>query len=192
MPTGGLYWASTRRTLRPAGIPYGFPGPAGHNRAYNKLRSARLRVLRRRLQEGHRRGAKVMYLTGVHRGESQRRKQRQPVTYHGSIVFVNPLIDWTNDDMRAYRAEHAIPESDVAALLHPLRRVQLRELRRPRRARAATGALPEWFDATIASLEREAQAAGIGSCRWGERTVAEVPADAGALCTDCQLRLEVA
>lgn len=176
----------------PGWRPYGFPGPAGHNRAYNQLKERQLRVLRRELQEGHRRGAKVMFLTGVRRSESQRRKQRQPITFHGSIVFVNPLIDWTNAEMRAYRAEHAIPESEVAALLHRSGECNCGSFAAPGEREMLEALYPEWFETTIASLEREAETMGIRSCRWGERTSTETPADADALCTDCQLRLEMA
>lgn len=77
----------------PGWRPYGFPGPAGHNRAYNALKEPQLRALRARLQHGHKRGSRVLMLTGLRRGESQRRSKRLSVTSHGAIRFVNPLID---------------------------------------------------------------------------------------------------
>ena len=123
---------------------------------------------------------------------SQRRKERQAVTFHGSIVFVNPLIDWTNAEMHAYRAKHAIPESEVAALLHRSGECCCGAFAAPGEREMLQSLWPEWFKATIGALEREAAAAGIASCRWGERPVTEAPADPGALCTDCQLRLEIA
>jgi 3'-phosphoadenosine 5'-phosphosulfate sulfotransferase (PAPS reductase)/FAD synthetase len=190
----------------PGWRPYGFPGPAGHNRAYNQLKERQLRVLRRQLQEGHRRGAKVMYLTGLRRGESQRRKRRMPITFHGAIVFVNPLIDWTNDQMRDYRAEHAIPESEPAALLHRSGECNCGSFAAPGEREMLKALYPDWFETTIASLEREAEERGIVACRWGERpdkTLLENPAlemmhggdppeFTSELCTDCQLRLEIA
>jgi 3'-phosphoadenosine 5'-phosphosulfate sulfotransferase (PAPS reductase)/FAD synthetase len=189
----------------PGWRPYGFPGPAGHNRAYDQLKERQLRVLLRQLKEGHPRAAKVMYLTGLRRGESQRRGKRKPVTFHGSIVFLNPLIDWTNAEMRAYRAEHAIPESDVAALLHRSGECNCGAFAAPGEREELRSLWPEWFERTIGTLEREAQQRGIVACRWGERpdlTLFERLALATmhgedteghpALCADCQLRLEIA
>ena len=52
---------------------------------------------------------------------------------------------------------------------------------------------PEWFEQTIAAVEREAVAMGLGSCRWGERPP-NVPLHngrpVGPMCSDCQLRIE--
>jgi hypothetical protein len=33
-------------------------------------------------------------------------------------VWINPLLDWTNEQMREHRADQALPEIGVAALLH--------------------------------------------------------------------------
>lgn len=174
---------------RPGVEPLGFPGPAQHNRAYNQLKERQLRQLRARFQEGHRRGARVLMLTGVRRGESQRRSKRMPVTSHGAIRFANPLIDWTNADMRAYRAEHRLPQSDVAALIHRSGECNCGAFAAPGERAMLASLWPEWFEETIGSLEREAQARGIAACRWGERPGQAV--EGGALCTDCELRLAV-
>lgn len=183
--------------------PYGFPGPAGHNRAYNQLKERQLRVLRAELQEGHRRGARVLMLTGLRRAESQRRKSRPEVSFHGSIVFANPLSDWTALEMLAYRIGHDLPESEVAALLHRSGECNCGSFAAPGERETLQSLWPEWFETTIATLEREAEAAGIGSCRWGERTVfGELEASRGfehtlrlwdepELCSDCATRAEL-
>lgn len=175
----------------PGWRPYGFPGPAGHNRAYNQIKERQLRKLRASLQEGHRRGAGILMLSGIRRGESARRRSRPAVSRHGSIVFCNPLIDWTDHEMRAYRLGHQVPESDVAALLHRSGECNCGSFAAPGEREQLASLWPEWFEATIASLEREAAACGIRSCRWGERTSveSEVIDDAGPLCSDCQLRM---
>jgi 3'-phosphoadenosine 5'-phosphosulfate sulfotransferase (PAPS reductase)/FAD synthetase len=174
--------------------PYGFPGPAGHNRAYNQIKERQLRKLRADLQDGHRRGARVLMLSGIRRAESQRRKGRPEISFHGSIVFANPLIDWTAREMLAYRHDHGLPESEVAALLHRSGECNCGSFAAPGEREQLQALWPEWFDETIASLEREAEAAGIGSCRWGERTVidsADTPEDGlqlwneQPLCADC-------
>ncbi len=175
----------------PGWRPYGFPGPAGHNRAYNEIKERQLRALRAQLQQGHRRGARVLMLSGIRRGESQRRRSRPEVSFHGSIVFGNPLIDWTDAQMRDYRTEHGLPQSDVAALIHKSGECCCGAFSAPGEREMLASLWPEWFERTIGSLEREAESRGIRSCRWGERT--EGPSsreDAGPLCSDCQLRLD--
>lgn len=167
--------------------PYGFPGPAGHGRAYNQIKERQLRMLRARLQDG-RRGARVLMLSGVRRGESQRRKGRPEVSCHGSIVFANPLIDWSNDRMRRYRLEHDLPQSDVAALIHRSGECNCGAFAAPGEREMLEALWPGWFEATIGSLEREAEAAGVRSCRWGQRTEGP-PVEGAPLCSDCQLRL---
>jgi 3'-phosphoadenosine 5'-phosphosulfate sulfotransferase (PAPS reductase)/FAD synthetase len=169
--------------------PYGFPGPAGHNRAYNQIKERQLRRLRAQLQEGHPRGSRVLMLSGVRRGESQRRRSRPEISFHGSIVFANPLIDWTDADMYRYRVMYELPESKVAALMHRSGECNCGSFAAPGEREMLQSLWPEWFEQTIASLEREAQARGIRSCRWGERTEGPPADDAGPLCSDCQLSL---
>jgi 3'-phosphoadenosine 5'-phosphosulfate sulfotransferase (PAPS reductase)/FAD synthetase len=176
----------------PGWRPYGFPGPAGHNRAYNQLKERQLRKLRADLQDGHRRGARVLMLSGIRRAESQRRKGRPEVSFHGSIVFANPLIDWTARQMLTYRHNHDLPESEVAALLHRSGECNCGSFASPGERGTLQALWPEWFETTIASLEREAEAAGVRSCRWGERTVPDDPEvltdDDPQLCSDCVMR----
>lgn len=176
----------------PGWYPYGFPGPAGHNRAYNQIKERQLRALRARLQDGHKRGARVLMLSGIRRGESQRRKSRPEVSFHGSIVFCNPLIDWTDEQMRAYRVEHALPQSDVAALIHRSGECCCGAFAAAGEREMLQSLWPDWFERVIAALEREATARGIRSCRWGDRAEGRPSSreDAGPLCSDCQLRFD--
>jgi hypothetical protein len=103
--------------------------------------------------------------------------------------LANPLIDWTNEDCRLYAAEHEIPESPVAALLHKSGECNCGSFAAPGEREMLQALWPDWFENTIASLEREAEAAGIPACRWGERP--GVPGfNPGALCTDCQLQFD--
>lgn len=169
--------------------PLGFPGPAQHGRAYNQLKERQLEALRRDLKAGHPRSARVLYLTGVRRAESQRRAGRSAITRKGGMAFANPLIDWTNYDMRRYRAEHNLPESDVAALIHRSGECNCGSFAEPGEREMLRSLWPDWFEATIAGLEREAEAAGIPACRWGERPPGAAAADAaGLLCSSCEWR----
>lgn len=174
--------------------PMGFPGPAQHGRAYNRLKEWQLEELRRRLKDGHPRSARVLFVTGVRRAESQRRARRKPINRKASMVFVNPLIDWTGSIMREYRTAHDLPESDVAALLHKSGECNCGSFAAPGEREMLEALYPEWFERTIASLEREAEAAGIPACRWGirppgDRALARVKP--GPLCSDCQLSMEI-
>lgn len=172
--------------------PLGFPGPAQHNRTYNQLKERRLRELRARLQEGHKRGARVLMMSGIRRAESARRRGRPEVSYHGSIVFCNPLIDWSGRMMLEYRTEHRLPESDVAALMHRSGECNCGSFAAPGEREMLRSMYPRWFEENIASLEREAEARGIPACRWGQRPEGGRPVAGGPLCSDCvQLEMDL-
>lgn len=168
-------------------VGFGFPGPAQHGRAYTRLKERQLEQLKRDLKRGHPRNSRVLFLTGVRRAESARRAKRMHVTRIGGTVFCNPLIDWTAVDMRRYRAEHALPESDVAALIHRSGECNCGCYAQPGEREMMQSLWPEWFDRVIGSLEREAEARGIPACRWGEAPPGEM-SDGGPLCASCDFR----
>lgn len=171
--------------------PLGFPGPRQHGRAYVVLKERQLEALRRRLKDGHPRSARVLYLTGVRRAESERRRARPAIHRSGGTVFASPLIDWSDQDMREYRAEHRLPQSDVAALIHRSGECNCGAFAAPGEREMLRSLWPDWFERTIASVEREAKAHGIPACRWGERPGTPDDGDGGPLCSDCQLRIEL-
>jgi 3'-phosphoadenosine 5'-phosphosulfate sulfotransferase (PAPS reductase)/FAD synthetase len=171
-------------------IRFGFPGPAQHGRAYTRLKERQIERCLRDTKARHRRSSRVLFLTGVRRAESARRAARHPITRRFSAVFVNPLIDWTDAEMRAYRSEHALPESDVAALIHRSGECNCGSFAAPGEREMLASLWPTWFEHTIASLEREAEAAGIPACRWGERPPSAEPVgEVGPMCSDCEMRL---
>lgn len=173
----------------------GFPGSGQHGRAYIRLKERQLEKLRRDLKAGHPRSARVLYLSGVRRDESARRKGRMPVTRVGGTVFCNPLIDWTGAEMRRYRVEHELPESDVAALIHRSGECNCGAYAQPGEREMLRDLWPAWFDETIGSLEREAEARGLKWCRWGQRRPDEAASGGGLLCASCdfqQMKLEEA
>jgi 3'-phosphoadenosine 5'-phosphosulfate sulfotransferase (PAPS reductase)/FAD synthetase len=171
---------------------FGFPGPGQHGRAYTRLKERQLERLLRELKADAPRTARVLYLSGVRRHESQRRAKRQPITRRFSAVFCNPLIDWTNEEMRSYREHYAIPESPVAALLHKSGECNCGAYSRsnPGEREELQALWPEWFERTIAALELEAEALGVKNCRWGGPDGEAEPG--GDLCSSCQLAFEVA
>lgn len=173
----------------------GFPGPAQHGRAYNRLKERQVERLLRETKEGHPRSARVMALTGIRRAESKQRSKRQPTNRKGSMVFVNPLIDWTDQKMLRYREAYSLPESPVAALLHRSGECNCGCFADEGERQMIRSLWPDWFDKRIGLLEREAEAMGLLFCRWGEtpdgtegdaRRGLREPA--GELCSTCEYR----
>lgn len=172
--------------------PHGFPGPAGHNVAYTRLKERQVEQLVRdaKAQFGHDRMARIALLTGTRRGESARRARTQKAAHRRvkAQVWINPILDWTNLHMRLYRQLHELPESEVAALMHRSGECNCGAFAAPGERQDLMAFYPSWFEATIAPLEREARRRRIPGCMWGERPN-EAPAPAGPMCSDCQLRL---
>jgi 3'-phosphoadenosine 5'-phosphosulfate sulfotransferase (PAPS reductase)/FAD synthetase len=147
--------------------PLGFPGPGKHIYPYSRLKERQVdRLVREHKQE---RGDRVALLTGVRRAESQRRMGwAEPVNRQGAKVWVNPLLEWSDEDMRAYRERFRLPQSDVAALLHRSGECNCGAFAKPGEREMIAGLFPE-FEAWLADLERKAEEAGALNCRWGKR-----------------------
>lgn len=177
-------------------VPHGFPGPGAHGRAYNRLKERQIMTLLRESKQGHPRSARVLLLSGIRRAESRRRSKREAINRlaRTSAVFVNPLINWTGEQMRRYRAEHQIPESPAAALLHRSGECNCGAFAKGEEERAMLGALYPEFFAEIEMLEQEAKAAGVRWCRWGGydlegNRAGEVSRERpGLLCESCESR----
>lgn len=171
----------------------GFPGPAQHNRCYNQLKERRLREMLREFKAGDR-NARVLALSGVRRAESSRRAKRQEVTRQGALVFCNPLIDWTAADLREFMAGYPdAPQSDVTALLCRSGECQCGAMATEGEREELLSLFPQWFAERIAPLERLCLERGYSPATWGPGRVSDEPVPlAGELCSDCQLRWEVA
>jgi 3'-phosphoadenosine 5'-phosphosulfate sulfotransferase (PAPS reductase)/FAD synthetase len=177
-------------------VPHGFPGPGAHGRAYNRLKERQIMTLLRESKQGHPRGARVLFLSGIRRAESRRRAKREAINRlaRTSAVFVNPLIDWSGEEMRRYRAENRIPESPAAALLHRSGECNCGAFAKAEEERAMLRALYPEFFAGIEALEAQAQAAGVRWCRWGgydihgNRAGGASKERPGLLCESCEPR----
>lgn len=171
----------------------GFPGPAGHGRAYTRLKERQINALVRDFKVGWKRSDCVMLLTGKRRAESARRaKTTLGIDKRGGQLYVNPLMDWTAFDMRRYRTEHELPESPVSALLHRSGECNCGSFAQPGEREMLKSLWPDWFAENIEGLEAEAKAAGIEWCRWGEKPATdEAPSDAGPLCASCDWRYQL-
>lgn len=176
--------------------PLGFPGPMQHTRCYVNLKERAIEAMVREAKGGHPRTARVLALTGIRRAESARRRSRAEVTKRGSLVFANPLIDWTTRDLHAYREVHDFIESDVAALLHRSGECNCGAYAAPGEREMLRSLYPEWFAETIEPLEAEAERAGLECSRWGagrdllrrREATKHIADDQPELCSDCVLR----
>jgi 3'-phosphoadenosine 5'-phosphosulfate sulfotransferase (PAPS reductase)/FAD synthetase len=165
-------------------LEHGFPGPGSHRFMYVRLKE---RCLDELVRETKRRwNDRVLLLTGVRSSESSRRMGFvQPVVRQKTRVWCAPLLDWTNDDLYAYRKEHDVPESEVAALLHMSGECLCGAFARP----GEIGDLEAFYPDTarrIHELEKRVSAAGKHAM-WGVRPPRDHGMDAlpGFLCAGC-------
>lgn len=186
--------------LKSERIPWGLPGPGFHKLPYARLKDRQFEAAvsdEKRKRGLFRRRANVMLLSGVRTDESDRRMVNAAgeINKRGSQLWVSPLVDWTNEEMRAYRDEHGLPQSDVAALLHRSGECNCGAFKSPGEREMLESLWPEWFAKTIGALEAEAAKLGV-PCRWGERPAGWCrPGDeeAGPACAGCsQMALELA
>lgn len=178
--------------------PHGFPGPGGHGLAYTRLKERCFEALRRDVKTrlNSHRNARVMMLTGVRRAESTRRSAREHCTRRGSLVFVNPLINWTEDDMSEYKARYELPQSDVSALIHMSGECTCGAFADDGEREMLKSLWPEWWEDGHGALEREAEARGIRACVWGRRPPKGESHDLekyeiGPFCNGCEFRRKV-
>lgn len=173
--------------------PLGFPGPPAHTRCYVDLKERAIDAMLRDLKAGGLRGgdrsARVLAITGIRRGESQRRRNRADVTKRGALIFANPIADWSNVDLHRYRERAELIESDVAALLHRSGECNCGAYAAPGEREMLRSLWPEWYEQTIGRLETECRRRGVPNPTWGHGRADEPPGEAGELCSDCQLRL---
>lgn len=166
---------------------WGFPGPAGHGLAYQRLKERPLARAIADLKAGHRRDARVLLLTGVRRSESERRMgTAAEIDRRGAKVFCAPLIDWTHGDLHAYRDAHQVPRSPVADLIHLSGECLCGAFAKPdERQELAT-----WFPAAwrrIEQLEAMARRLGVERNQWGARHGNEAAGEGpGPMCSSCK------
>ena len=103
-------------------VKHGFPGPGHHYKMYQRLKE---RCLDRIMRETRDRSGRnrVLFISGRRRQESRRRMvncsdaiQRGPKP-SGRAVWVNPIIDWSAMDRKAYMKQHGLPVNPVVQKL---------------------------------------------------------------------------
>jgi 3'-phosphoadenosine 5'-phosphosulfate sulfotransferase (PAPS reductase)/FAD synthetase len=167
----------------------GFPGPAAHSIAYQRLKERPLNAYVAHRKQGHHWRSKVLLCSGIRRAESAKRMKiaNKAVDPDGVKLWVAPFIDWTMADLGLWREAHDIPSNPVAHLLHYSGECLCG-------ANATEGELtfiasfyPE-ATAEIFRLQRLADRLGIARSRWGEHW-REPKGETGHACGDCQMRI---
>jgi len=170
-------------------ITAGFPGPAAHSFAYQRLKERPLNKYVARAKRREPWQSKVLLFSGIRRAESARRMKiaEKAIDPDGGKLWVAPFLDWTKADLDVWRETHDIPKNDVAAVLHYSGECLCG-------ANATPGELEflqQFYPCEaqkILVLQALADRLGIERSRWGERYY-ERPQETGPACADCQLRL---
>src|SRR5690606_32380503 len=104
-----------------------------------------------------------LFIAGRRRAESARRKSRELPEFEreGSIVWVSPLVHWTNDDMAEYRRRFPdCPRNEVSDMIHMSGECLCGAFAGPNELEEIGFFFPD-VKAEIHALEAEVKAAGI-------------------------------
>lgn len=177
----------------------GFPGPGSHSWMYRMLKERSIKQLTKAVRKADKVDF-VLYTTGIRRHESQRRANApETKTVSRNEVWVSPIINWRNEDVRNYldltglsvaHYHHSVdcgcgafaqPGEREEMLAHPKQRVYVLALERMVREAA-----------TIASVTGEPPIPER-FCQWGHglsgKGSKNEPIDAVSICNDCHGRL---
>jgi 3'-phosphoadenosine 5'-phosphosulfate sulfotransferase (PAPS reductase)/FAD synthetase len=177
--------------------PMGFPGPAGHRFAYQRLKERSIEEALRQIKRefgGSGRRQRVVLMSGVRLDESARRKMTGTAQgeweRRGNQVWVNPLLYWSNEEMRFYRSVHGLPVSDVTALIHRSGECNCLAFAGPGEREELISMFPSWYREQIEPIEVEARRLGLEHHQWGWGATRERgAAKAGPMCSDCTIRV---
>lgn len=107
--------ASPFTTLPMIAINSGLPGPAAHNWAFRFLKERPMKALAQKAKQKDRR-KNLIWLSGIRKAESAARNQKAPaVTKQGKTTLLNPILDWSDEEVKAYIQKHNL---SVANLHH--------------------------------------------------------------------------
>jgi 3'-phosphoadenosine 5'-phosphosulfate sulfotransferase (PAPS reductase)/FAD synthetase len=183
-------------TFRDFCLKNGMPGPGAHRFVYISLKDRAISLLIKE-HKTHRHD-RIMLSTGVRSAESKRRMgYPDPIRRDKVRVWVNPLMNWGNDEKAAYMQALHLPRNPVVDVLHmsgeclcgafASERVMGWELVKEKEY-IRFFYPDEPVLAQIEELERECERRGLPS-RWGERPPAPIPAGQAnflPLCQHCE------
>ncbi|MDW4904587.1 phosphoadenosine phosphosulfate reductase family protein [Streptomyces sp. ADMS] len=182
----------------------GFPGPAGHSVMYRRLKDEPLQRLRAQIVGTQWRTRNVIYLGGMRWAETDRRfRNAEEVDREGSLIWVSPIVHWTDAHMREYRARHrcdlphehaphrlchpdVLPLNEVTVHLHMSGECLCGAFAKPGELDEIEFFYPHAAK-PLRELENEAEAAGLSACKWGQRPPGERTRNrpTGRLCSKC-------
>lgn len=174
--------------------PMGFPGPAGHRFAYQALKEPQLltglRDIKVEFGDGSQK-QRVLLLSGVRMDESQRRKMAGAAQGYwerkGNQVWVNPLLDWKNQEMAEYRRDHKLPVSDVTALTHRSGECNCLAFATKGEPAFIRQMYPDWYAEYVEPLEKAAFEKGLEHWQWGWGAGEPPVGGVGPLCQGCEI-----
>lgn len=151
-------------------IERGFPGPAMHYIFYTRLKERCLSAFAR--ERKAKRGAPLVYCTGVRKQESARRARGQQQEWEHAPklgwTWRAVILEWSKADCNAYIETHGLRRNPVVDLLHMSGECLCGAFARPGEIDEIRGWYPETA-ARIATLEGRVAAAGHHGCVWGHR-----------------------
>lgn len=164
----------------------GFPGPAAHLFMYSWLKERALDAFVN-LQKDHRLD-RVALITGVRAEESVRRMGTTVnVRRDGAKVWIAPLIDWSDFDMRAHRTMYSVPMSPASSTIHISAECLCGAFGDPRELDLIETFHDDPALGRIRALEKKTESLGIARCRWAVALPDDPkPLDPpGPLCVGC-------
>ncbi|MEV6399578.1 phosphoadenosine phosphosulfate reductase family protein [Streptomyces sp. NPDC051907] len=181
----------------------GFPGPAGHSVMYRRLKDEPLQRLRGQIIGRRGRSRNLVYLGGMRWAETDRRfRNAEEVDREGALLWVSPIVHWTDAHMREYRARHrcnlphqhaehqlcwpdALPLNAVTVHLHMSGECLCGAFAKPNELDEIEFFYPHAAK-PLRDLQREAEALGLTACTWGQRPPgSRRRRPAGRLCAKC-------
>jgi 3'-phosphoadenosine 5'-phosphosulfate sulfotransferase (PAPS reductase)/FAD synthetase len=166
------------------GIWRGFVSSQGHGIVYTDLKQYSFeRYKRERWQ-----GKQALYVTGLRRAESVRRRNRPEYEVRGRTTWACPVIYWTHADLLAYFEQHSIERNPVAVLLGHSGECECGAgnggAARLEQIRQHYPDFAAHIDALAAECARRGLCATWGGCKKQLRVASE-QMDMFAFCSDC-------
>ena len=131
---------------------------------------------------------RVLFVSGIRVHESARRARRalsSQVRCEGSIVWVQPILEFDDKEMLNYRLCFDLPQCEASALLHRSGEGLCGAFANPNELKE----IELWFPSIgirIRDYEARLKAAGAKNCEWGgsgRKNRADPP---GPLCSGCR------
>lgn len=166
----------------------GMPGPGLHTNTFINLKQRCVEAMLRHHRKHRYSRERFLLLTGARRAESRRRMgTSEPERRKGGQVWLNPLINWSNENMADYRHGESLPVSEVSANLHMSGECLCGAFasqndKREERAMLEFFYRP-WVEENIAPLEKECRTRGLPYCEWGVKRPGKDKV--GLMCSGC-------